>query len=1538
MHNKMLLLGVIGIVVGVLLSTTVALAGSLNPNGGPGAPAAQMYTLEQIYQRLTTGAFFTKQSGFTEPDRGTRISNTATITSSNDTTAANNSSSAKVALFNLTGHGPVTHALGVAVTANITASFDANVSPTTVTTRTFTVRSSFRGIFTDTATVSGSGLTRNPSRDFFAGEQVQVVGTAAISSTGGSPLNPSQWGFTAGPVKPRCLVGFTDSGAVLTGVASSSVAWGDYDKDGDLDILLAGESSGGPVAKVYRKESGGFVDSGAALTGVYISSVAWGDYDNDGDLDILLTGFDFDGNSVAKIYRNGGGIFSDSGVALTGVGASSVAWGDYDNDGDLDILLTGYDGGGAVAKVYRNDGPAAGSGWNFVDSSAGLTGVYYGSVAWGDYDNDGDLDILLTGTTSGDSTGAVAKIYRNDGPAAGAGWNFVDSGVALTGVHQSSVAWGDYDNDGDLDILLTGRDGGNNRVAKVYRNDGPAAGSGWNFVDSSAGLTGVADSSVAWGDYDNDGDLDILLTGRNGGGGIVATVYRNDGPAAGSGWNFVDSADALNGVANGSVAWGDDDNDGDLDILLTGATGGGGVAKIYRNGEGGCADLALVKAVTPASAAPGAAITYTLHFTNTGPGSARGVVLRDSVPVSVTVSRITSSTVGSGVRITQTSAGPNFAWAVSDLAVGAGGVITLTGTLSNSVALRGTQITNTATISAANDITATNNSSSAGVAIFNLISHSPVTHAVGVAVTANITAGFDANLNAATVTTRTFTVRSSFRGLFTDTATVSGSGLTRNPTRDFFAGEQVQVVGTAHVHSTGGSPLPPTQWGFTAGPVKPRCLGGFVDSGPADDALTGVRDSSVAWGDYDKDGDLDILLTGQDSANNPVARVYRNDGGVLVDSGPADDALAGVASSSVAWGDYDNDGDLDILLTGLNSSLNPIARVYRNDGGVLVDSGTAGDVLTGVQRSSVAWGDYDNDGDLDILLAGRDSGDNPVAKLYRNSGPSAGSGWSFVDSGPADDALTGVFFGSVAWGDYDNDGDLDILLTGYDSSFNRVTKVYRNGGSAAGWSFVDSGVALASVTTSSVAWGDYDNDGDLDILLTGYDGGGAVAKVYRNDGPAAGSGWNFVDSGPADDALTGVRDSSVAWGDYDNDGDLDILLTGYGDGFVANVYRNDGPSAGSGWSFVDSGTADDTLPGVSTSSVAWGDYDSDGDLDILLTGTTNGAPSGAVARVYRNEECADLGLTKAVTPASAAPGAAITYTLRFTNTGPGSARGVVIRDNVPVSLTVSRVTSSTVGSGVRITQTSAGPNFVWAVSDLAVGAGGVITLAGTLSNSVTLGGTQITNTGTITASNDITAGNNLAAAVLAVTTPTPTATRTPTPTPTTTPVSTATPTPTVTRTPTQTPTAPPESTATPTPTVTQTPTAPPESTATPTPTVTRTPTATPGSTATPTVTPTATSTATPTATTAPAAGSLYLPLIVQGNLVNLESAPAPNIPTPDADGNGIPDGQEAGPEPNALSDGDPDQPPTLEPDGAPVWTNQIFLPLVNQLGEKVHSP
>jgi len=128
-----------------------------------------------------------------------------------------------------------------------------------------------------------------------------------------------------------------------------------------------------------------FTDINASLSGVAASSVAWGDYDNDGDLDLLLTGLPYS----SKIYRNDGSdTFTNTGISLTGVSRSFSSWGDYDNDGDLDILLTGAidNSDTKVSKIYRNDGSNT-----FVElTSVSLTGIWYGSAAWGDYDNDND--------------------------------------------------------------------------------------------------------------------------------------------------------------------------------------------------------------------------------------------------------------------------------------------------------------------------------------------------------------------------------------------------------------------------------------------------------------------------------------------------------------------------------------------------------------------------------------------------------------------------------------------------------------------------------------------------------------------------------------------------------------------------------------------------------------------------------------------------------------------------------------------------------------------------------------------------------------------------------------------------------------------------------------------------------------------------------------------------------------------------------------------------------------------------------------------
>ncbi|MGD8780702.1 MAG: FG-GAP-like repeat-containing protein [Ignavibacteria bacterium] len=115
-----------------------------------------------------------------------------------------------------------------------------------------------------------------------------------------------------------------ETSITLPNVSSGSAAWGDYDNDGDLDILLTGACSSGYISEIYKNNGDGtFSNSGISLTGVYRGSVVWGDYNNDGDLDILLTGEDSDYNAVSKIYKNNGdGSFSDSGISLIGVRSS----------------------------------------------------------------------------------------------------------------------------------------------------------------------------------------------------------------------------------------------------------------------------------------------------------------------------------------------------------------------------------------------------------------------------------------------------------------------------------------------------------------------------------------------------------------------------------------------------------------------------------------------------------------------------------------------------------------------------------------------------------------------------------------------------------------------------------------------------------------------------------------------------------------------------------------------------------------------------------------------------------------------------------------------------------------------------------------------------------------------------------------------------------------------------------------------------------------------------------------------------------------
>jgi hypothetical protein len=151
-----------------------------------------------------------------------------------------------------------------------------------------------------------------------------------------------------------------------------------------------------------------FTKINITLPGVRAGSVDSADYDKDGDLDLLITGYDASvSGATAKIYKNdGNGNFStNNSISLPGVYDSSVDSADYDKDGDLDLLITGYDGSNQIAKVYKNNG----SGNFSTNNSISLPGVSSGSVDSADYDKDGDLDLLIT------AGGSSAKIYKNNG-------------------------------------------------------------------------------------------------------------------------------------------------------------------------------------------------------------------------------------------------------------------------------------------------------------------------------------------------------------------------------------------------------------------------------------------------------------------------------------------------------------------------------------------------------------------------------------------------------------------------------------------------------------------------------------------------------------------------------------------------------------------------------------------------------------------------------------------------------------------------------------------------------------------------------------------------------------------------------------------------------------------------------------------------------------------------------------------------------------------------------------------------------------------
>jgi hypothetical protein len=324
---------------------------------------------------------------------------------------------------------------------------------------------------------------------------------------------------------------------LLSTDALCGAAFGDYDNDGDLDILVTDMSIG--IFLHQNKGNGTFTDvsltSGLNATGIS-QGLALGDYDNDGWLDIYVTG------KGGILYHNDGDatftdVTSHAGVVGRQYSNGSI-FGDYDNDGYLDIYVTSFEGN----VLFHNNGNGT---FTDVTETTGVSGPSSYNVVFGDYDNDGDLDLYVPYP-------GANHLYKNNGDG-----TFTDvteiAGVGHAGGSTVAV-FGDYDNDGDLDFYVGGTGEGDN---VLYQNNGDGT---FTDVTKSVGIQSIGvEKNAAFGDYDNDGDLDLYITSS------PSVLYRNNGD--GTFTNIAVEAGVDDRESYG-VTMGDYDNDGDLDICV----------------------------------------------------------------------------------------------------------------------------------------------------------------------------------------------------------------------------------------------------------------------------------------------------------------------------------------------------------------------------------------------------------------------------------------------------------------------------------------------------------------------------------------------------------------------------------------------------------------------------------------------------------------------------------------------------------------------------------------------------------------------------------------------------------------------------------------------------------------------------------------------------------------------------------------------------------------------------------------------------------
>jgi hypothetical protein len=900
-----------------------------------------------------------------------------------------------------------------------------------------------------------------------------------------------------------------DTLAFEYGVSDQELA--DINGDGYLDLIISGDVFENGQEELHTYLNDGFgtftleKNYTTALGQTYDNvSLATYDYDGDGDIDLILSG-DLNGIEKAGSYNtyfyenDGSGDFSLEYTLGTGVDRGTVKVADFNNDGHMDVLLVGNigDEGSDRTDLYLNNGDmsfAAPSNFGNFSGSASRPDV---EIA--DMDEDGNLDIVLYDNVTDDN---IVFILRKD-----TGTHVlrnVDHGINF--VYGYDFDLGDIDDDGDFDFV--GGYDGDGFALRIYENNGSLSFSSVN----SFGLDNWTSYDVAFIDYDNDGDLDIVTTMDNSGVGKTQPVETTSEEFRTVFWEntgegFSQDTDELHvGYSNSIITVADLDGDFDSDLFISG--------EIYsgpsKMGANGYFEAILINKSAPLNTRPG-------------------------FPTNVSAQNI-----GGYHELSWTKG--------SDNETGYFG-------LQSNLYLKdetGAIIAGNSTTSGSRMITARGN---AGV-------------------------------------NETYTFKDSLPdGNYTlGVQTVDQSGAASSFTEYIYKVDVTPPAPPTNVQASSSLYQVDLTWDASvSSDVEYYAI--FVNNDSTRDGSYGVTDvdaSTFMASDEQAIANFDLyyFVVAYDSAGNEASSE-----GLKVNFDGHFTYTEDVLDSTYEYpwmdfGDMDNDGDMDLVFVGpnLDNSYTQVLNVYLNDGNGNL---TFNQTIRELNMGNIHLIDMDNDGDIDIIYGGDLSGEGPGKAatdrnvlIYENQFP------SFIEH---DIGNIGFTHGEVHAADFNNDGMKDFVVGGWDENpfTDSNTRIYLNSGNYS-YSLYDS---IPGMNSFKIISGHINDDDKLDFVVLDVFSP-EIWLVFQND-------TGFVSQNSSTHGIYITDSELFDAGDVDNDGDLDLLVHVSSEGSYIATYINDG---------YGNYSENDYLQDSYTYTVNGGfvDYDNDGDLDIVITDNAEG--------------------------------------------------------------------------------------------------------------------------------------------------------------------------------------------------------------------------------------------------------------------------------------------------------------------------------------------